>query len=84
MENLNELIEMINELTEDSSVPRNVKEKLKSINIILTDESREKNISINEAKDILSELSEDQNLQTFSRTQLWNISSMLEEISPKV
>ena len=84
MENLNELIEMINELTEDSSVPRNVKDKLKSINSILTDESREKNISINEAKDILAELSEDQNLQTFSRTQLWNISSMLEEISPKV
>ena len=84
MENLNELIEIINELSEDSSVPRNVKDKLKSINIILTDESREKNISINEAKDILSELSEDQNLQTFSRTQLWNISSMLEEISPKV
>lgn len=84
MENLNKLIEMITELSEDSSVPRNVKDKLKSINIILTDESREKNISINEAKDILAELSEDQNLQTFSRTQLWNISSMLEEISPKV
>ncbi len=84
MENLNELIEIINELSEDSSVPRNVKDKLKSINIILTDESREKNISINKAKDILADLSEDQNLQTFSRTQLWNISSMLEEISPKV
>ena len=84
MENLNKLIEMITELSEDSSVPRNVKDKLKSINIILTDESREKNISLNEAKDILAELSEDQNLQTFSRTQLWNISSMLEEISPKV
>ena len=84
MENLNELIEMITELTEDSSVPRNVKDKLKSINSILTDESREKNISINEAKDILAEISEDQNLQTFSRTQLWNISSMLEEIRPKV
>ena len=84
MENLNELIEMIIELTEDSSVPRNVKDKLKSINSILTDKSREKNISINEAKDILAEISEDQNLQTFSRTQLWNISSMLEEIRPKV
>jgi len=84
MENLNELIEIINELSEDSSVPRNVKDKLKSINIILTDESREKNISINKAKDILADLSEDQNLQTFSRTQLWNISNMLEEISPKV
>ena len=84
MENLNELIEIINELSEDISVPRNVKDKLKSINTILTDESREKNISINKAKDILADLSEDQNLQTFSRTQLWNISSMLEEISPKV
>ena len=84
MENLNELIELINELTEDNSVPRNVKDKLKSINDILTDNSREKNISINEAKDILAELSEDQNLQTFSRTQIWNISNMLEEISPKL
>jgi len=84
MENLNELIELINELAEDTSVPRNVKDKLKSINDILTDNSREKNISINEAKDILAELSEDQNLQTFSRTQLWNISNMLEEISPKL
>jgi len=84
MENLNELIEMINELTEDSSLPRNVKDKLKLISLILNDEARDKNISINEAKDILAELSEDQNLQTFSRTQLWNISSILEEISPKV
>jgi hypothetical protein len=84
MENLNELIEMINELTEDSSLPRNVKDKLKLISLILNDEGRDKNISINEAKDILAELSEDQNLQTFSRTQLWNISSILEEISPKV
>lgn len=83
MENLNELIVLINELTEDRAVPRNVKDQLKSITEILSDESREKNISINEAKDMLSELSEDQNLQTFSRTQIWNISSMLEEISPK-
>ncbi len=82
MENLNELIVLINELTEDRAVPRNVKDQLKSITEILSDESREKNISINEAKDMLSELSEDQNLQTFSRTQIWNISSMLEEISP--
>ena len=84
MENLNELIEMINELTEDSSLPRNVKDKLKLISLILNDEARDKNISINEAKDILAELSEDQNLQTYSRTQLWNISSILAEISPKV
>ncbi len=81
MENLNELIVMINELTEDRAVPRNVKDQLKTINEILLDDSREKGISVNEAKEILAEISEDQNLQTFSRTQLWNISSMLEEIS---
>jgi hypothetical protein len=84
MENLNELIELISELTDDSSIPRNVKDKLKSVNDILSDNSRETNVSINEVKDILAEISEDQNLQTFSRTQIWNISSMLEEISPKL
>ena len=75
MENLNELIVLINELTEDRAVPRNVKDQLKSITEILSDESREKNISINEAKDMLSELSEDQNLQTFSRTQIFLLCS---------
>jgi len=84
MENLNEIIELIIELTNDSSIPRNVKDKLKSVNDILSDNSRETNISINEVKDILTEISEDQNLQTFSRTQIWNISSMLEEISTKL
>jgi uncharacterized protein (UPF0147 family) len=84
METLNELIELIVELTDDKSVPRNVKDKLNLVNNILTDNSRDKNISINEVKDILADISEDQNLQTFSRTQLWNISSMLEEISPKL
>ena len=84
MENLDKLIELISELTDDSSIPRNVKDKLKSVNDILSDNSRETNVSINEVKDILAEISEDQNLQTFSRTQIWNISSMLEEISPKL
>ncbi len=84
MENLNELIVLIDELTEDRSLPRNVKDQLKNIKEILSDDSREKNISLNQAKEILAEISEDQNLQTFSRTQIWNISSILEEVGSEL
>ena len=35
--------------------------------------------SINNAKDTLALISEDPNIDSFSRTQLWNLSSMLEE-----
>ena len=57
---------------------------VKNIKEILSDDSREKNISLNQAKEILAEISEDQNLQTFSRTQIWNISSILEEVGSEL
>ena len=61
-----------------------MKDQLKNIKEILSDDSREKNISLNQAKEILAEISEDQNLQTFSRTQIWNISSILEEVGSEL
>jgi len=84
MENLIEIIELVDELCSEHSVPRNVKSVLDDIKNMLNDTSREQKLVINEAKDRIAEISEDQNLQTFSRTQLWNLSNLLEEISPKL
>jgi len=72
-------IAKLNELKEDSMTPKNLKEKLQSIVVILQSDE-EKSIKINKALDILDAISNENNIQPYIRTQIWNIASMLEAI----
>ncbi len=76
---LNNVIEAIKELEEDITVPKNVKNKLNEIRQNLLGEE-ETSIKVNKALAELDEINEDPNLQAYTRTQLWNIVSMLEKI----
>ena len=80
MTSLNEAIELIDEICEEHGMPRNVKEVLNEVKPILQDNSRDVQIILDTAKQKISDLSEDPNLQTFSRTQIWNLASALEEV----
>ena len=80
MTSLNEAIELIDEICEEHGMPRNVKEVLNEVKTILQDNSRDVQIILDTAKQKVSDLSEDPNLQTFSRTQIWNLASALEEV----
>lgn len=79
-ENINEIITAVNALKEDESVPKNIKAKL---DIILGNLGEESEVSLKVSKclHILDEVSEDLNIQPFIRTQIWNISSMLEKFN---
>ena len=80
MKNLIEFKELLIELIdEDKYLPKNVKEKLVFISNQLSDSSTNVEQVINGAKDILSEISDDPNIESFSRTQIWNLSLILEE-----
>jgi len=79
MDELKGIIDFLKELDEDSTVPRNVKTKIDSILTILKGED-EVNIKVNRAIDELDDVCNDGNLQTYTRTQLWNVVSMLENI----
>jgi uncharacterized protein (UPF0147 family) len=76
---INDIIEELDDLREDSSVPKNVKLKLNEITSALK-ENQEESIRINKALNILDEISDDNNIQSYTRTQIWNIASMLESI----
>lgn len=76
---LKSVIDNINELQDDNTVPRNVKMKLLNIVEILKGED-DASIKINKALDELDEISDDANLQPYTRTQIWNLVSMLESI----
>ena len=72
------VINSLNEIQADSTVPRNVRTKIESI-VNTLKEDTELSIKINKSLNELDELSSDVNLQAYTRTQIWNIMSALEK-----
>ena len=75
-----EIIEILEDLGNDGTVPRNVKDKIKNTIEALKQETDLK-ISVNKALYNLDEIADDPNLQSYTRSQIWNIVSLLEKIS---
>ena len=78
-EKVNEIIDVLSELKEDISVPKNIKVKITDIIAILRDDS-ELSIRINKVLNELDDIADDTNMQAYTRTQIWNIVSMLETV----
>ena len=76
-----EIQELIEEITSDTQIPKNVREKLSRV-IHALKEDTELSLKTTKALDILDELCNDSNVQAYTRTQLWNIASILESIRP--
>mgnify|MGYP001586090812 FL=1 len=82
VEQISEISTMINSLNEihaDPSVPRNVRTKIELIIGTLRKDT-ELSIKINKTLSELDEIASDSNLQAYTRTQLWNVISMLEKL----
>lgn len=79
-DDLGPVLEAMTELQDDTTVPKNIKIKLQGISAMLKEEKADKRMVINKVLDQLAELSDDVNLQAYTRTQLWNIVSMLESL----
>ena len=77
---VDETIEKLRELEDDINIPKNIKIKIKSINDILKG-GTELSIKINKTLNELDEISNDPNLEPYTRTQIWNIVSILEKIN---
>ncbi len=73
------VISSLSEIREDATVPRNVRAKIESI-INALKEGAELSIKINKALNELDKLASDVNLQAYTRTQIWNIMSVLEKL----
>ena len=79
-EQIKSVIEVLEELQEDGSVPRNVKDKLTTTIEALKEEA-EVSIRVNKALHELEEIADDPNLQPYTRTQIWGMVSLLEKIA---
>ncbi|MDD3175911.1 MAG: UPF0147 family protein [Candidatus Nanoarchaeia archaeon] len=78
-EQLQELISYVSELETDSNIPRNVKAKLNQISKELKKmDQATMSLTINKLLSDLDDISSDANLDSFTRQQIWSITSMLE------
>lgn len=72
------IIEALQEIAGDNTVPRNVKERLTKIVDVLKQEKEDFLLRKDKALSELDEVVEDTNLQAYTRTQIWNVVSALE------
>ena len=77
---IEEILEMLDTLQEERGVPKNVKSTLQSTKDLL-EETTDMKIKVNKALHKLDEISDDPNIETFTRTQIWNVVSLLEKLS---
>jgi hypothetical protein len=79
MDDFEPIIEELRLLEEDG-VPKNVKKSIEDIVIFLQDKNIERSTKISKALSVLDEIANDINLASHSRTQFWNLSSVLESM----
>ena len=79
MDQLTMVIAALRELEQDNQVPKNIKTKITST-ITFLEETGEMPIKVSKALQELEQLTEDNNMQAYTRTQIFNIVSLLEVI----
>ena len=80
MEVKKEVIEILELISSDSSVPKNVKQKIQEMDIMLKTDGQDMALSINKVLQKLDDLNDENNLPEHIRTQIWNMASLLESI----
>ena len=69
---------LLEQIESDRTVPRNIREAITSAKKKLGEKTEPK-MKIDAAIQILDEIINDPNLPVYTRTQIWNVVSMLEE-----
>lgn len=72
--------EIIEQIEEDTTVPKSIKIKIKHACLLLEDNNFTISVRIDKSLQCLDELEEDPNIPTYTRTQIWEIVSRLESI----
>ena len=75
-----EITEILKTLQDDAAVPKNIRLRVQGTVTIL-ESGEESSIKINKALNELEDLADDSNMQSYIRTQLWNVVSSLEKLT---
>lgn len=73
------VIEALRDLADEDGIPKNIRESIGST-IQVLEEPAENSIKVSKALQLLEEVADDVNVDSFARVQLLNVVSMLEVI----
>lgn len=75
------IVKLLTGIIEDRTVPRNIRAAVEEAKKELTEESNSTwDIRLSSAISVLDEITNDPNMPMYTRTQIWNIVSMLEAV----
>ena len=75
---LKEILENLSIIESDSSVPKNVRLKIKNTMSILLNNDASKNLNVDKSIQELSDVAEDADIPQHTRMQVWSVVSLLE------
>jgi uncharacterized protein (UPF0147 family) len=76
------VLEILDRIINDRSVPKNIREAVEKAKNALNSKEEE-GLKINTAIVTLDEISNDPNMPLYTRTQIWNAVSLLEQMKAK-
>jgi len=79
-EKIKQVVEIVTRISDDTTVPRNIRRKAAEAKSILLKEGEDLAVRAASARMTLEEVSEDPNMPIHARTQLWGALSVLETI----
>ncbi len=79
-EDLTEIMQAIDDMQQDTSIPKNIKNKLATV-ISILNQAEDLSVRLNRALHELDDVADDANIEPFTRTQVWNLVSMLESMN---
>ena len=77
---IEQAIVLLDQIMEDTTVPKNIRENIKLAKESLED-GDDLSVKVSKAIHLLDDISEDPNMPVYTRTQIWNVVSLIESIS---
>lgn len=77
-ENIGSINKMLDEINSDRTVPKNIRFLVSEAKLNLNNDENDIDLRINSAISLLDDISNDPNIPIYTRTQVWNIVSLLE------
>jgi len=74
------IIPLIQQIANDRTVPRNIRTKCEDSIKILQNEREDLAVRVNTVVSTMDDISNDPNVPTYTRIQIWNIVSTLESV----
>ncbi len=80
MANISQVIALLDTIVGDRTVPRNIRKSAEDSKAVLTSGEKSEELKISTAIHLLDEITNDPNMPLYTRTQIWNVVSMLEQL----